>query len=82
MAQSLEEVVEAARSLPMPDRIELMAWIGLTIERPKASPDPAWSAELKHRYDAHVSGEEPGIPWEEVCRQIELQLDEEDDSDA
>ena len=82
MAQSLEEVVEAARSLPIAERMELMDRIGLTIERPKMSPDPAWSAELKRRYDTHVSGEEPGIPWEEVCRRIELQLDEDDVIDA
>ena len=29
-----------------------------------------WEAEIKRRIEAHASGEDPGIPWEEVLNEM------------
>ena len=33
-----------------------------------------WKAEIKRRIKAHESGEDPGIPWEEVRAEMEARI--------
>jgi putative addiction module component (TIGR02574 family) len=67
MNSSLSHVLEAAKSLPEPERVELIDALIATLEPEDAAPlDDAWLAEIDRRSREFDAGLVQTIPWEEV----------------
>ena len=67
MNSSLSQVLEAAKSLPVPERVELIDALIATLEPEDAAPlDDAWLAEIDRRSREFDAGLVQTIPWEEV----------------
>jgi putative addiction module component (TIGR02574 family) len=75
MTQKVAELLEAALALPEAERAELAELIAATIPSGSSSLHPAWAAELRRRAAEIDSGQVAPVPWEEVRRQIQAQLD-------
>ena len=75
MPQTVAELLDAALALPEFERAELAELIAATIPSPPSSLHPAWAAELRRRASEIDSGLVQAIPWEEVQRQVQAQLD-------
>ena len=67
MNSSLSHVLEAAKSLPESERVELIDALIATLEPEDAAPlDDAWLAEIDRRSREFDAGLVQPIPWEEV----------------
>jgi putative addiction module component (TIGR02574 family) len=78
-SERVQRALAAASELSKEEREELIAELLLGLERDReADPgyDEAWSAEIRRRVDAVVSGRSKGVPWSQVRREIESQLAE------
>jgi ribosomal protein S12 methylthiotransferase accessory factor YcaO len=76
MSISLAQVTKEAMDLPVRQRIALA---GLLLETEEDSFDPeiesAWEEEIANRIQRIDSGREVGVPFEDVIRTAERQLD-------
>ncbi len=75
MPHTVAELFAAALALPESEREELAELLAATISIPPSSLHPAWAAELRRRAAEIDSGKVQPIPWEEVRRQVQAQLD-------
>jgi putative addiction module component (TIGR02574 family) len=62
----------AGVALPEAERAELLA---AAVSAPPSSLHAAWAAELRRRAAEIDSGQVKPIPWDEVRRQVQAQLD-------
>lgn len=64
---SLQEVLEAACSLPEEDRLELVDELIATLEPEDKPPlDEEWVAEIQRRSREYDAGRMPAVPWDVV----------------
>ena len=64
---SLNEILTAAKSLPSPERAQLIAALWDNVSPDDwIPPDAKWIAEANRRSDAYDSGEMSGSAWSEV----------------
>src|SRR5579864_325722 len=78
-SERVQRALAAASALSTQEREELITELILGLERdrdPEPGYDEAWSAEIRRRVDAVVSGRSKGVPWSQVRREIEAQLAE------
>jgi len=78
-SERVQRALAAASELSKEERGELIAELLLGLERDRETDpgyDEAWSAEIRRRVDAVVSGQSNGAPWSQVRREIEGQLAE------
>jgi putative addiction module component (TIGR02574 family) len=73
---TVAELLEAALALPETERAELAELLTATITSPPRSLHPAWAAEFRRRAAEIDSGNVQPVPWEEVRRQVQAQLDD------
>ena len=62
------DLLEAAKALPLPERIELAEalWESITGEGHEPPLTPAQADELDRRLEEHRRDPKSGIPWEQV----------------
>ena len=67
------ELLATAKSLPLPERIELAEALWESIMQDGYEPPltPAQAEELDRRLEEHRRNPEAGIPWEQVKAQLE-----------
>lgn len=71
MTQSAQHVLEQYEALDESDRAELSRIIAdQQAIRNDMEYVTAWSKELRERIHRHESGEEPGIPWEQLKQEL------------
>jgi putative addiction module component (TIGR02574 family) len=78
-SERVQRALAAASELSAEERQELIAELVLSLEtdrEPGPGYDAAWSAEIRRRVDAVVSGKSQGLPWSQVRREIPEQLAE------
>lgn len=75
MSQAVAEVLNAALALSEDERAELAELIEASLSAPPGGLHPAWSAELRRRAAEIDSGAVKPVPWDEVCKQVQAQLD-------
>jgi len=75
MPQTLAELLDAALTLPESERAELADLLAASIPSPPSALHPAWAAELRRRVAEIESGRVASVPWAEVRRQVQAQLD-------
>lgn len=75
MGRAAKELLHQALELPTRERADLAAELIASLDGP-ADPDveAAWAAEIERRATRVLSGESPGIPWDEVRRRAERDL--------
>lgn len=66
-------LLEAARALPLPERIELAEALWEDITRAGYEPTltPAQAAEIDRRIEEHKQNPQSAIPWEQVKAELE-----------
>lgn len=67
MSDAAAKLLEVILTLPDEDRIAIRDVIQDSLAD---DYDPEWAAELDRRWQGYISGERPGIPAEEVYRQV------------
>jgi putative addiction module component (TIGR02574 family) len=71
MTQTAQRVLEQFHALDESDQAELSRIIA---DRHAIRSDmeyvKAWSAELRQRITRHESGEVPGVPWEQLRKEL------------
>ena len=62
------DLLEAAKALPLPERIDLAEalWESITDEGHEPPLTPAQAEELDRRLEEHRRNPQSGIPWEQV----------------
>lgn len=75
MSQAVADILTAALALPEPERAELAELLAASLTSPPSSLHPAWGAELRRRAAEIDSGTVKPVPWDEVRRQVQAQLD-------
>jgi putative addiction module component (TIGR02574 family) len=65
-------LLEAAKALPLPERIELAEalWEDITKEGYEPPLTPAQEAELERRLEEHQKNPHTAIPWEQVKAEL------------
>ena len=68
------DLLEAAKALPLPERIELAEalWESITGEGHEPPLTPAQADELDRRLEEHRRDPKSGLPWE----QVKVELDQ------
>lgn len=67
MSTSFDQVLQAALTLPVPDRALLVDQLIGTLEPEDAAPlDDAWLAEIERRSREFDEGRAQATPWDEV----------------
>jgi putative addiction module component (TIGR02574 family) len=72
-SERVQRALAAASELSAKEREELITELVLTLDsdrEPEPGYDAAWSAEIRRRVDAVVSGKSQGLPWSQVRREI------------
>jgi putative addiction module component (TIGR02574 family) len=66
-------LLEAAKALPLQERIELAEalWDSINEEGHEPPLPPVQAEELQRRLEEHRQNPESGIPWEEVKAELE-----------
>jgi putative addiction module component (TIGR02574 family) len=66
-------LLQAAKALPLPERIELAEalWEDIAEEGYEPPVTPAQAAELDRRLEEHRRNPQTGIPWEQVKAELE-----------
>jgi len=77
MPQTVAELLNAPLALPETERAELAELLTASITSPPSSLHPSSEPELRRRVAEFDSGLVKAIPWDEVQRQIQAQLDED-----
>ena len=71
-------MLREALALPVDERAnvaaELLASLDADSAEDPAAVEAAWAAEIERRAQQVMSGESPGIPWEDVRARAEDQL--------
>lgn len=75
MSQTVAEILDAALALSEPERAELTELLAASLTPQPNSLHPAWGAELRRRAAEVDSGQVKPVPWDEVRRQVQAQLD-------
>jgi putative addiction module component (TIGR02574 family) len=78
-SERVQRALAATSELSKEEREELITELILGLQRdrdPEPGYDEAWSAEIRRRVDAVVTGKSKGVPWSQVRREIEAQLAE------
>jgi putative addiction module component (TIGR02574 family) len=75
MSQTVAELLDAALSLPEPERAELVELLTASLDAPPSSLHPAWKDEIRRRAAELDSGQVKPIPWEVIRREVEAELD-------
>jgi putative addiction module component (TIGR02574 family) len=75
MSRTVAELFEAALALPEAERVELAELLAATIPSHPGALHPAWAAEIRRRAAEIDSGLVRPVPWDEVRRQVQAQLD-------
>ena len=76
MTQTAQRVLEQFEALDESDQAEVSRIItDNQAIRSDIEYVSAWSAELRERIARHESGQEPGVPWEQLRKQL-LEEDE------
>ena len=75
MSQTVTELLDAALALSEPERAALADLIAASLTSPPSSLHPAWGAELHRRVAEIDAGQVRPVPWDEVRRQVQGQLD-------
>jgi putative addiction module component (TIGR02574 family) len=76
MPQTVAELLEAALALPEAERAELAELLAASVPSPPSSLHADWPAELRRRVAEIDSGQVRPVPWDEVRRQVQAQLDD------
>ncbi len=65
-------LLEAAKALPLPERIDLAEalWESITDEGHEPPLTPAQAEELDRRLEEHHRNPQTGIPWEQVKAEL------------
>jgi putative addiction module component (TIGR02574 family) len=65
-------LLEAVKSLPLPDRLELVdaVWESIAAEGYEPPLSESQSAELQRRLEEHRQNPASGIPWETVKAEL------------
>ena len=66
-------LLEAAKALPLPERIDLAEalWESITDEGHEPPLTPAQAQELDRRLEEHRGNPQAGIPWEQVKAELD-----------
>lgn len=66
-------LLEAAKALPLPERIHLAEalWESITDEGHEPPLTPAQAQELDRRLEEHRRNPQTGIPWEQVKAELD-----------
>jgi putative addiction module component (TIGR02574 family) len=75
MSQTVAELLTAALALPESERAELAELLAASVNSPPSSLHPAWADEVRRRAAEIDSGQVRPVPWDEVRRQVQAQLD-------
>jgi putative addiction module component (TIGR02574 family) len=75
MSQAVATVLTAALALSDAERAELAELIAESLPAPPSGLHPAWGAELRRRAAEVDSGAVKPVPWDEVRKQVQAQLD-------
>jgi putative addiction module component (TIGR02574 family) len=75
MPHTVAELLEAALALPEAERAELAELLAATVNAPANCLQPRWAAECRRRAAEIDSGQVRPVPWNEVRRQVQVQLD-------
>jgi putative addiction module component (TIGR02574 family) len=73
MSELTEKLLSVVRALPEADQREFAAALNGALM--PDDEDPELKAELDRRWQAYQSGEQPGIPAEEVYREVRARYD-------
>ena len=74
MSQTVAELLDAALALPEADRAELTERLAASLDPPAPGLHPAWAGELRRRAAEVDSGAVKPVPWDEVRRAVQAQL--------
>ena len=75
MASRMDRVIDEALRLPLGQRAEVAARLLESLDKTRdAEVDAAWAAEIERRCADRDSGRTVGADWEEVRRQIEVEI--------
>ena len=75
MSQAVADLLNAALALSESERAELTELLAASLTTQPSTLHPAWSAELHRRAAEIDSGAVKPVPWDEVRRQAQAQLD-------
>jgi putative addiction module component (TIGR02574 family) len=75
MSQRVADLLDAALALSESDRAELADLLAASLSPLPSSLHPAWADELRRRVAEIESGHLQRIPWNEVRRQAQVQLE-------
>lgn len=75
MSQTVAELLDAALALPEAERAELTELLAASLTSSPSALHPEWAGELRRRAAEIDSGKVKPVPWDEVRRQIQAQLD-------
>ncbi len=75
MPRSVAEFMDAALALSEAERAELAELLAASLNSQPSSLHTAWAAELRRRAAEIDSGDEQAVPWDEVRRRAQAQLD-------
>ena len=66
-------LLEAAKALPLPERIDLAEalWESITDEGHEPPLTPAQAEELDRRLEEHRRNPQTGIPWQQVQAELD-----------
>lgn len=73
MSEVAEKLLSVVRALPEAEQREFAVALNESLS-PPTDGDAEWDAELNRRWLAFQSGESPGIPAEEVYRQLRAEF--------
>lgn len=73
MSEAVQKLLSAVRALPEVEQREFAEALNESLS-PPADGDAEWDAELERRWQGYLSGERPGIPAEEVYRQLRAEF--------
>jgi len=77
MTSRAQELLREALTLPLEERADVAAELLASLddtETDLASLEAEWAAEIEKRARRVLSGESPGIPWEDVRRRAQAEL--------
>jgi putative addiction module component (TIGR02574 family) len=67
---ALEQIIQAALSLPEEDRVRLLDELSASLNPEEAGTvDHVWQQEIRRRSQEFDAGDARAIPWDEVKRQ-------------
>ncbi|MGH7269476.1 MAG: addiction module protein [Polyangiaceae bacterium] len=78
-SERVQRAFAAASALTTEERAALIGELILSLERdrdPEPGYEEAWSAEIRRRVDAVLSGASKGVPWSQVKSEIAAHLAE------